>query len=90
MLSKKLKERNRRRSEDCKSQRELGGDGPCLWNQPFWRPAEMSSKAQGGIRWGEGESHRWYGRERCCATIVGILRWWKKEQGGQLDRRAAF
>ena len=39
----------------------------------------MSSEAQGGVRWGEGESHRWYGRERCLTAIVGILRWWKRE-----------
>ena len=39
----------------------------------------MSSKAQGGVRWGEGESHLWYGRKRCCTAIVGILRWWKRE-----------
>ena len=39
----------------------------------------MSSKAQGGVRWEEGESHRWYGRERCYTAIVEILRWWKRE-----------
>ena len=57
----------------------LGGDGPCLWSQPFWGPAETSSKAQGGVQRGEGEGHRWYGRERCRTAIVGIIRWWERE-----------
>ena len=50
MLSKKLKEQKRSRSEDGKTHKEVGGDGPWFWSQPFWKPSETSSKAQGGVR----------------------------------------
>ena len=46
----------------------------------FSRSAEISSKGQGGVRWVEGESHRCYGRDRCCTAIVRILWWWKRER----------
>ena len=87
---------------------------------------KINGDAQGRVQRAEGESHRWYGRERCCTAIVGfifssfciprrmgkntalahhtstyfsyassvdltqllgILRWWKRKQSGQLDRR---
>ena len=64
---------------------KLGGEERAMFVEP--NVLEMSGDEQqgvGGVRWGEGKSHRWYGRERCCTAIVGILRWWKSE-GSLID-----
>ena len=46
----------------------VGKEGPCLWSQPFSRSAEMSSKAQGGVRWGEGAIAGMAGRDAVLSS----------------------